>query len=227
MIPYRGDMDAVRVALVNDYEVVARGVAEMLRNYQNRIHVVELDLNKQVGEHVDIALYDTFAATRGDRSEVRDLVSNPLVDVVAVYSWTLEPAHIESAMSNGAGGYISKGLPAAGLVSALETIRAGGKQLHLEQKDAQTVIVGDWPGREEGLSEREGEILALITQGLSNAEIAERTYLSINSIKTYIRNCYRRIGADSRTNALLWGIEHGFRPDRVRIKHPEPAPRSR
>ncbi|WP_111720468.1 response regulator transcription factor [Homoserinimonas sp. OAct 916] len=210
-------MDAVRVALVNDYEVVARGVAEMLRTYRNRIHVVELDLNKQVGEHVDIALYDTFAATRGDRSEVRDLVSNPLVGVVVVYSWTLEPVHIESAMSNGAGGYISKGLPAAGLVSALETIRAGGKQLHLEQEDAQTVIVGDWPGREEGLSEREAEILALITQGLSNAEIAERTYLSINSIKTYIRNCYRRIGADSRTNALLWGIEHGFRPDRVRI----------
>ncbi len=75
-----------------------------------------------------------------------------------------------------------------------------------------------------GLTEREAEILALITQGLANAEIAERTNLSINSIKTYIRGCYRSIGATSRTNAVLWGIEHGFRPDRVRIAHPEPAP---
>jgi NarL family two-component system response regulator LiaR len=66
----------------------------------------------------------------------------------------------------------------------------------------------------------------LITQGLSNAEIAERTHLSINSIKTYIRSCYRRIGASSRTNAVLWGIEHGFRPDRIRITHPEPTPSS-
>ena len=45
-------MDAVRVALVNDYEVVARGVAEMLRTYRSRIHVVELDLNKQAYQWV-------------------------------------------------------------------------------------------------------------------------------------------------------------------------------
>jgi NarL family two-component system response regulator LiaR len=216
-------MDAIRVALVNDYEVVARGVVEMLRSYQNRIRVVELDLNKQVGDHVDVALYDTFATTRGDRSEVRELVSNPLIEVVAVYSWDLDPAHIQAVLANGAGGYISKGLPASRLVAAMEAIQAGGEQIHIGRKDTSAVVVGDWPGREEGLTEREAEILALITQGLTNAEIAERTYLSINSIKTYIRNSYRRIGANSRTNAVLWGLEHGFRPDRVRIRHPEPA----
>lgn len=217
-------MEAIRVALVDDYEVVVRGVAEMLRSYQNRIRVVELDLNKQVGDYVDIALYDTFAATRGDHAEIRDLAANPLVGVVAVYSWDLDPAHVDAALANGVGGYISKGLPASRLVASLEAIHAGAERIHIGSKGTPAVIVGDWPGREEGLTEREAEVLALITQGLSNAVIAERTRLSINSIKTYIRSCYRRIGVNSRTNAVLWGIEHGFRPDRVRIRHPEPPP---
>lgn len=219
-------MDPLRVALVNDYEVVVRGVAEMVRSYPNRIRVVELDANRQVNHRVDIALYDTFAATRGDRAAVRELASNPLIGVVAVYSWALDPAHIEATLANGAGGYISKGLPASGLVAALETIHAGGERIHTGRKDISAVITGDWPGREEGLTEREAEILALITQGLANAEIVERTHLSINSIKTYIRSCYRRIGVNTRTNAVIWGIGHGFRPDRVRITHPEPTPGS-
>ncbi|MEO6943666.1 MAG: response regulator transcription factor [Lacisediminihabitans sp.] len=216
-------MDPIRVALIDDYEVVVRGVAEMLRSYHNRIRVVELDANKQVRDRVDIALYDTFAATRGDQAEIRELVSNPLIGVVAVYSWDLEPAHVEATLANGVGGYISKGLPASRLVAALETIYANGARIHTGRKDTPTIVAGDWPGREEGLTEREAEVLALITQGLSNAEIAERAHLSINSIKTYIRSCYRRIEVNSRTNAVLWGIEHGFRPDHIRISHPEPA----
>ena len=62
-------------------------------------------------------------------------------------------------------------------------------------------------------------MLALITQGMSNAEVADLTYLSPNTIKTYIRSIYRKIDVDSRTQAVLWGVEHGFRPDKRRIEH--------
>ena len=67
---------------------------------------------------------------------------------------------------------------------------------------------------------REAEVLALITQGLSNNDIAERTGVSINSVKSYIRSAYRRIGVTTRPNAILWGIEHGFRPDHMRVRNP-------
>ena len=77
----------------------------------------------------------------------------------------------------------------------------------------------DWPGRSEGLTARESETLALITQGKSNAEVAANMFLSTNSVKSYIRSTYRKIGVTSRTQAVLWGIEHGFQPDRHRIDH--------
>lgn len=61
---------------------------------------------------------------------------------------------------------------------------------------------------------------ALITLGLSNLAIAERTRLSINSVKTYIRTTYRTMGVTSRSQAILWGLEHGLspRPGRTVLK---------
>lgn len=60
-----------------------------------------------------------------------------------------------------------------------------------------------------GLSDREEEVLALIVAGLSNREIAERAYISINSVKTYIRSAYRKIGVTSRSQAVAWGLRNG------------------
>ena len=77
----------------------------------------------------------------------------------------------------------------------------------------------DWPGRREGLTDREAEILALITQGENNADVARLSYLSPNTVKSYIRAIYRKINVASRTQAVLWGIEHGFAPDHRRMTH--------
>lgn len=201
-------MNRIRVALINDYEVVVRGLASMLRSYQDQVEVVELDANRNVGSRVDIALFDTFAGTQGDRDEVALLSRNPMVGKVVVYSWSLDEHLVTAALANGATGYVSKGLPAAGLVAALNAVHHGTQEVHPAARGPR-VVGGDWPGREEGLTPREAEVLALITQGLSNVEIAHRAHLSINSVKTYIRSGYRRIGVTSRTQAILWGVEHG------------------
>ena len=70
-----------------------------------------------------------------------------------------------------------------------------------------------WPGQEHGLSARESEMLTFIARGLSNQEIAERAYLSINTVKTYIRTAYRKIGVASRSQAVGWALRNGLYPD--------------
>jgi two-component system, NarL family, response regulator LiaR len=208
----------IRIALINDYEVVVKGLAAMLRGYRDTFDIVELDAGTRLDRQVDIALYDTFAATAGDREEVKALTGDPRASKVVVYSWDLDPRLVADALANGAAGYISKGLPAHELVAGLLAVHGGEERVHPVPNGSPAAVIGDWPGREEGLTPREAEMLALITQGLSNTQIAERTRLSINSVKSYIRSCYRRIGVTNRSRAILWGVEHGFRPDHDRIR---------
>ena len=211
---------SIRLALVNDYEVVVRGLAEMLRSYTDAFDIVELDADMPVQQPVDIALYDTFAQPQGDGDRVKELLSNPRVRRLVVYSWNLQELLTTATMQRGVAGYLSKSLTAAELTSALHAV-ARGETVISPDPGRSGVVGGDWPGREEGLTAREAEVLALITQGMSNADIALRTSLSINSIKSYIRSCYRKIGAVSRSQAVLWGATHGFLPDRVRVKDPD------
>ena len=104
-------------------------------------------------------------------------------------------------------------------MAALEAIHAGEVVISEPSGRMRSASGLDWPGRVEGLTDRESEILALITQGKSNAEVAALTFLSPNTVKSYIRSVYRKINVDSRTQAVLWGVRHGFTPDHHRIEH--------
>jgi DNA-binding CsgD family transcriptional regulator len=64
--------------------------------------------------------------------------------------------------------------------------------------------------RLEDLSPREAEVLRLVTNCYTNQEISESLYLSLNSVKTYIRGAYRKIGASTRSQAVVWGVRHGL-----------------
>ena len=209
----------ITVALVDDYDVVVMGVAKMFDRYRDRVVVAELDSNEPVEDSVDIVLYDSFAQPESDHDEIAVLVANPHARRVVVYTWNFHPDLVESARQKGAHGYLSKTLPARELVAALEAVHAGETVISSAPARGRSAVGLDWPGRGEGLSDREAEILALITQGKSNAEVATLTYLSPNTVKSYIRTIYRKIGAGSRTQAVLWGVEHGFMPDHNRIEH--------
>jgi DNA-binding NarL/FixJ family response regulator len=209
----------ITVALVDDYDVVVMGVANMFDRYRDRLVVAELDASMPVEDTVDIVLYDSFAQPESDHEEIATLVANPRANRVVVYTWNFHPDLIASAQQHGAHGYLSKTLPARELVAALEAVHAGETVISDPPPRARSAVGLDWPGRGEGLSDRESEILALITQGMSNADVARLTYLSPNTVKSYIRTIYRKIDVGSRTQAVLWGVDHGFTPDHHRIDH--------
>jgi DNA-binding NarL/FixJ family response regulator len=213
------DRRPITVALVDDYEVVLVGVAHMFDQYRHRVVVAEIDSNEAVEDTVDIALYDSFAQPESDHDEISVLVNSPRARRVVVYTWNFHPDLIDSARSKGAHGYLSKTLSARELVAALEAVHAGQVIVSDPPGRPRTAVGLDWPGRREGLTDRESEILALITQGKTNADVAALTFLSPNTVKSYIRNVYRKIDVASRTQAVLWGIDHGFVPDHHRIDH--------
>jgi DNA-binding NarL/FixJ family response regulator len=210
---------AITVALVNDYDVVLMGIAKMFDRYRDRVVVAEIDARMPVDDPVDIVLYDNFAQPESNHKEVGELIASAGTSRVVVYTWNFHPDLVASAKKQGAHGYLSKTLPARELVAALEAVHAGEKVFNDVGPRVRSNVGLDWPGRGEGLSDRESEVLALITQGKSNADVARLTYLSPNTVKSYIRTIYRKIGVESRTQAVLWGVDHGFTPDYHRIDH--------
>ena len=195
------------------------GIAHTLEQYRDRVVIAELDTNQAQSDMVDIVVCDSFAQPESDHEEISVLIRSPRARRVAVYTWKFDPDLVESARRQGVKGYLSKALPARDLVAALEAIHAGDIVISDPPFRARSIGGLNWPGRSEGLTDRESEILALITQGKSNAEVARLTYLSPNTVKSYIRTIYRKINVTSRTQAVLWGVRHGFTPDHHRIEH--------
>lgn len=209
----------IRVALVDDYDVVLLGLAQMLDQYRDRVVIAEIDTNEPLKDIVDIVLYDSFAQPESDHDEISVLVENPRARRVVLYTWNFHPDLIRTARQQGVHGYLSKTLAARDLVAALEAVHAGQVIVSDPPPRARSTSGLNWPGRGEGLTDRESEILALITQGKSNAEVAALTFLSPNTVKSYIRTIYRKIDVASRTQAVLWGVNNGFTPDHHRIDH--------
>jgi DNA-binding NarL/FixJ family response regulator len=206
-----------RLAIVDDYAVVVAGVASFLE--AERIDVVETGASTPVVSDVDVVLFDTFGQIQGEGIDLEDFVRDSGAKVV-VYSWNLKPQLIDQALAAGASGYLSKVLTGPQIVKALERVMAG--EIVILTGDHETSVggAGDWPGRSVGLSSREAEMVALISQGLSNQEIAARAFISMNSVKSYIRSAYRKIGVTSRTQAMLWAVDNGFKPDTLRTVDP-------
>jgi len=207
----------LRLAIVDDYAVVVAGVASFLAAEQ--IDVVETGAMTPVITDVDIVLYDTFAQVQGVGLDLEDFVRDSGAKVV-VYSWNLQPEMIEQAIARGACGYLSKVLTGPEIVAALERVMRGEVVILTGDNETSAGGVGDWPGRSVGLSPREAQIIALIVQGLTNQEIADRKFIGINSVKTYIRSAYRKIGVSRRSQAVLWGTRNGFEPDTLRTVDP-------
>ena len=194
----------IRVALSNDYEIALLGLAQMLARYPRDVQIVDLTTLAELPHAADIILYDTFGRLPDDDPKLRQIVERNAAPVV-VYSWEEYPE--EAARRHGAVGYLHKGLDADDLVSAIKTLHEGREPTRRDQGSDPELT---WPGRVLGLTQRESEMLTFITRGLTNDEIARRSFLSINTIKSYIRSAYRKIGVRTRPQAVAWGYQNGF-----------------
>ena len=152
-------------------------------------------------------LYDSFAQPESDPDEISVLVDNPGPERSSSTPGTSTPIS-STAPPARRPRYLSKTLPARELVAALEAVHAGEIVVSAPPR-ARAPPAWTGPARRRAHRPR-SRILALITQGKSNADVATITYLSPNTVKSYIRTIYRKIGVGSRTQAVLWGVNHGF-----------------
>ncbi len=207
----------VSLALANDHQLVVLGLAEMLAPFADRVTLVEAVAGADVTTQVDVTLYDTFSQPQVDADDFDRVIAGDCAGRVVIFTWNVQRELVEMALRKGASGYLSKRLTGAELVAAIERIHAG--EVVVSADDAgEAPAGGRWPGQAQGLTVREAEVIALITLGLSNKQIASQAYLSINSVKSYIRSAYRKMGVATRSQAVLWAVHHGFEPASMRFR---------
>ena len=189
----------VRVALVNDFELIVRGLTGMLGPFHHRLVVTELDVGTNPGRQVDVVLFDTFGQARAGLERVHSLAADSRVGAVAVYTWALPPEQLDAVMAAGARAVLSKSMSAAELSEALIAVDAGEIVISPVLRGGRDVA---WPGHDFGLTPRESEVAAFLAEGLSNREIADALCLSEHTVKSHLKSIFRKAGVVSRAQAV-------------------------
>jgi NarL family two-component system response regulator LiaR len=199
---------AITLGIVNDFPIVSAGLRELLEPYSERVSVHTFVHALPSPGEIDVLLYDPYGQPSPNErlKEIIDATGSKVI----VFGWAIHQSQVQTALRLGAAGFLSKTVDAQEIIAAVETVSNGGSLQPDPILGAATMVA--WPGQAAGLTEREAEIVTLITAGLSNMEIAKATYLSINSVKTYIRTAYRKMAVTSRPEAVLWGVDNGMRP---------------
>ncbi len=195
----------VRVAVANDFDLVVAGVATLLAPFSPGLEVTELIVGRdEITEPVDVVLFDTYGRDEMGLDRVRQLRNMRSVNRVAVYTLSWDEELVGAALRSGADAVLSKTLPASQLAAALTRVAEG--QSVVEPGTGRPARTRDrlWPGRDHDLTERESEVLALVAGGLSNVEVGQLLHLGVNTVKTHLRNAYRKVGVKNRAQAAAY-----------------------
>ena len=192
---------------------MARGILAVAADAPD-LHLVVGDIRDLAcaSRRFDLVVYDVLGLYRGGAEALRAVLSHHPGTRVLALTRDLRPDLSTKALQHGIHGAVSLHASREEIVAAIRHAATSTAVVTMPVRPRRSAA-GDPDA--SALSRRERDVLELIAAGYSNAEISERLYLSINSVKTFIRAAYRRIGVTSRTQAVVWAVSHGLGPVEV------------
>lgn len=210
----------IRVFLVDDHELVRRGIAALLTAEPDIEVVGEAATAAQARGRIlatrpDVAILDVRLPDGSGIDVCRDVRSqNPDVKCLILTGYDDDEA-IYAAVLAGAAGYVIKDVQGSGLIDSLRKVAAGKKLIHPSMSGRVVQRITDThqaDPRLESLSTRERDILPLIAEGLTNREIGERLGLAEKTVKNYISGLLSKLGLQRRTQAAVLHLENRSGP---------------
>ncbi|HEY3059312.1 MAG TPA: response regulator transcription factor [Chloroflexota bacterium] len=204
--------ERIRVMVVDDHLMVRRGLATFLRGARDLELVGEAATGAEAirlceQTQADVVLMDLrmpgldgIAATRAIRQ------AYPHIQVIALTS-SHEDELVAQALRAGAIGYLLKDVGVTGLGDAIRAAKAGRPTLAPEATQALVRQAAAPASPGDGLTQRERQVLALMVEGISNAQIAERLVLSRSTVNFHVGNVLGKLGAASRTQAVTVALQ--------------------
>jgi DNA-binding NarL/FixJ family response regulator len=213
---------SVRVALVDDDELVLEGLRGMLAPHRDRVEVagrvpLTEDLRAVV---IELGAEIVLTEVRPEGTSALDLAER-LASVeppfqVVIFTYEENETRVLDALRLGASGYLLKSLGGDELVELLVRIGRGEVVVdptmatRIAMRAAQQADPKSWAGSQLGLSERESEVLALLVDGLANRAIAAQLEVSEETVKTHLRNIYKKLKVKDRAHAVATILRQGL-----------------
>jgi two-component system, NarL family, nitrate/nitrite response regulator NarL len=203
-LPIAAVSDPIKVALLTDDPLLRAGVSSLLEQLGS-IDVVDRD-------RAEVALWDAgvdASKTLARLTELRTL-SMPVVAIVG------DTAHVAPAIAAGARGVVLRDQVGPGIHAALAAVRSG--LTVLDTALAESLVPNQpvkptegTPGKGRGeLTERERQVVQLLSEGLSNKLIADRLGISDHTAKFHVNGVMMKLGASTRTEAVVEGMRRGL-----------------
>jgi two-component system, NarL family, response regulator LiaR len=205
----------IRILLVDDHDMVRRGLAVFLLAYDDLLLVGEAAngleaLEKCAQLRPDVVLMDLMMPVMDGVTAIKSIRERyPATQVIALTSFSEEKL-VETSLQAGAIGYLYKNATVDEMAAAIRAARVGQPTLAPEatrvliRKTTQTLTPGG------DLTQREREILKLLVDGLSNPEIAKQLNLSRSTVKTHVSHILEKLGVNSRVEVVTLAIRHNL-----------------
>ncbi|WP_313628869.1 response regulator transcription factor [Enterococcus italicus] len=206
----------IRVLLVDDHEMVRIGVSAYL-SIQDDIDVIAQAENGAIGVEKaldlrpDVILMDLVMDVMDGIEATKEILHAwPEAKIIIVTSF-IDDEKVYPAIEAGASGYLLKTSAAHDIAQAIRTTYQGGRVV---EPQVTNKLRNETSNRNfhlhDELTNREKEVLQLISNGKSNQEIADELFITLKTVKTHVSNILSKLEVEDRTQAAIYAFKHGY-----------------
>jgi DNA-binding NarL/FixJ family response regulator len=205
---------SIKVLIAEDHTLVSQGLEVMLKMVEDIDLVGVVDTGDEAvaratGEPVDVILMDVnLGASMSGIDATREIKKTSPDTKVLVLTMFTDPGTVAEAVKAGADGYLSKGASGDSVVKAIRDVARGMSVLDPNVTEG---IFGRIGGRDRhALTDRELTVLQQLTHGKSTREVAEHIHVSEETVKTYLKQIFKKLGVHDRTEAVAEAFRRGL-----------------